>query len=213
MKKRYSTKYKSIFNDFYLSEWRKGNGDLSYRLEYPLNHNSIVFDIGGYEGRWASDIYDRYFCNLYIFEPVQEYANNIKKRFGQNNKLRVFPFGLADIDAETQISIAKDSSSIYRPELENFQTVKMTNFSNFVKDAKISFIDLMKINIEGGEYSLLKHLINTDWIESIGNLQVQFHYFIPDAVQKREKLQLELIKTHKLTYCFPFVWENWKLNK
>ena len=70
----------------------------------------------------------------------------------------------------------------------------------------------MKINIEGGEYELLEHLIEEKLMADIANIQVQFHDFIPGAQARMEAIQQELKKTHSLTYQYLFVWENWRLN-
>ena len=40
-----------------VAPWLADNGDKTYRLDYNLNENSVVFDLGGYEGQWASDIF------------------------------------------------------------------------------------------------------------------------------------------------------------
>ena len=69
----------------------------------------------------------------------------------------------------------------------------------------------MKINIEGAEYDLLEHLIDTGLISNIHNIQVQFHDFVSNAEQRMIMLQKELEKTHGLTYQYPFVWENWRV--
>ena len=75
--------------------WFKINGDKTLRLFYKLNQDSVVFDVGGYEGNWASDIFSMYLCNILIFEPVESFFNIIKKRFKQNRKINFFKFGLA----------------------------------------------------------------------------------------------------------------------
>ena len=70
----------------------------------------------------------------------------------------------------------------------------------------------MKINIEGGEYDLLDSLISADIVQSIANIQVQFHDFlIKDAKEKMRKIQEKLSLTHEPTYQYEFVWENWKI--
>ncbi len=61
--------------------WFRDNGDKTLRLNYDLNQNSVVIDLGGYEGQWSSDLFSKYCCNIYIFEPYQEYVSKIKDRF------------------------------------------------------------------------------------------------------------------------------------
>ena len=64
-------------------KWVKDNGDETLRLDYKLTKNSVVFDIGGYRGDFAESIYEKYNCTVYVFEPVQEYFEFIKKRFDE----------------------------------------------------------------------------------------------------------------------------------
>ena len=37
--------------------WIKDKGDKTFRLNYDLHEDSLVFDLCGYEGQWASDIF------------------------------------------------------------------------------------------------------------------------------------------------------------
>jgi hypothetical protein len=74
-------------------------------------------------------------------------------------------------------------------------------------------VDLMKVNIEGAEFDLLDHMLEKGCMPMIGNLQVQFHRFVPNAPSRRRTLRSSLKLTHELTYEFYFVWENWRLIK
>lgn len=192
------------------AEWFKIGGDSSLRLNYPLDENSVVLDVGGYEGQWASDIYSMYSAHIYIFEPVKEFAEKIKKRFIKNNKIKVFNFGLSDKDELREISLSRDGSSVYLNNAAQKELIELKSASNFLSG--FSSVDLMKINIEGGEYDLLEDLIRAGIINKIKNLQIQFHDFVPNADERMSKIQRDLGKTHHLTYQYPFVWENWKNN-
>jgi hypothetical protein len=74
-------------------------------------------------------------------------------------------------------------------------------------------VDLMSVNIEGGEYSLLPRLITTGLISRVKNLQVQFHAIGPDPETQHDCIQLFLSKTHEKMYDYPFVWESWARKK
>ena len=56
--------------------WFKIQGDKTLRLNYNLNDASLVFDLGGYEGQWSSDIFSKYCCfinrkwNDFCFHPL-----------------------------------------------------------------------------------------------------------------------------------------------
>ena len=66
--------------------WIIEKGDTTLATNFNLNEESIVFDVGGYQGDWANKIYSKYKSNIHIFEPSKEFANKIKCRFNNNNK-------------------------------------------------------------------------------------------------------------------------------
>jgi FkbM family methyltransferase len=190
--------------------WIKDKGDKTFRLNYDLDENSLVFDLGGYEGQWASDIFSRYCCTIHVFEPVSEFADKIKARFAGNKRILVHQFGLSNENRAVLLSVNKTSSSLYKQRGE-LKEVRLVKAVDFIQENHIQKIDLMKINIEGAEYDLLEHLIDAGLIGNINNIQVQFHDFVSNAEQRMIMLQKELEKTHSLTYQYPFVWENWRV--
>jgi FkbM family methyltransferase len=194
-----------------VKKWYAADKDNNLRFEYNLNDKSVVLDLGGYEGQWASDIFSRYLCNVIVFEPVQSFSDRIKKRFKLNNNIEVHQYGLGSFSRAETISICGESSSTLKKksgaESENIQIIDV---KDWIKERNISKIDLIKINIEGGEYELLERLIELNLIELIENIQVQFHDVAMDSTERMEKIQKELMKTHKPTYQYKFIWENWK---
>jgi FkbM family methyltransferase len=192
-----------------VSTWFREDGDHTHRLNYELDKNSIIFDLGGYEGQWASDIFAKYCCTVHVFEPVLEFTNNIKERFSQNPHIIVHQFGLSDRDQIVQIHFDRNQSSMYTSGTD-VREAKLISAKKFIDMEGIEHIDLMKINIEGGEYDLVDHLIHTALVKQIANIQVQFHDHVPNAEKRMQKIQQALQKTHYVTYQYPFVWENWK---
>lgn len=85
--------------------WFAANGDQTLRLDYNLDESSVVFDLGGYEGQWASEIFARYCCSIHVFEPVAAFAGNIERRFAKNKHITVHRFGLAEARKTVQIAI------------------------------------------------------------------------------------------------------------
>lgn len=192
-----------------IKTWNK-NIHEKLRYTYDLNGNSIIFDLGGYEGQWTSEIFSMYCPSaVYVFEPVKKFADGIVNRFKANKKIHVFTYGLGGRDEKLELSLSANGSSVFidTPEKE---TIAIKKASNFFKEAGITNVDLMKINIEGGEYDLLEHLIETGLIKNIKNIQVQFHDFVPNARERMEAIQTELKKTHHTTYSHEFIWENWE---
>jgi len=191
------------------SQWIQNNGDETLRLQYNLNKDSLVFDLGGFHGDFTEKIYALYQCNVYIFEPVKSHYTYLIKKFLNNSKVNVFPYGLSSRNEKVQISLSNDASSIYKQKEELSEEIELKSITEFFVHNEIDKIDLMKINIEGGEYDLLQELIQTNLITKISNIQIQFHDFMPTAKEKRESIRSALHKTHLLTYDYYFIWESW----
>ena len=189
--------------------WFRDKGDSTHRLQYDLNASSIVLDLGGYEGQWASDIYSRYCCTVHVFEPVQAYADNIQRRFAKNARIKVHPFGLGSANAEIEIGLSNDGSSVFQKTTQT-ERGRLVEAKAFLDQNGLGEVDLMKINIEGGEYELLEYFLDTGLAAKIKNIQVQFHDFVPDATVRMKSIQKRLSQTHSLTYQYEFVWENWQ---
>lgn len=194
-----------------LKDWSQKDREKKFRTNYnDLNKNSIVFDLGGFKGQWASDIFAQYLCSIYIFEPHPIFASDIAKRFEQNEKIKLFQFGLGAKDSTISLATSAESTSMFKKGKDQVPA-QLICAKTFLDTNKFKKIDLMKINIEGGEYDLLDHLIEIDWISSIKNIQIQFHNFVPNAEQRMLQIQNELSKTHNVTYSYKFFWENWTL--
>lgn len=188
--------------------WKRANFDKTIRLNYPLNRESIVFDLGGYEGQWTSDIFSKYCCKIFVFEPINKFADNIKERFKFNEKIFVYPFGLASKTQHVNFYLSDDGTTEFG-KIGEIEKVKLVDFNNFVNRNKIKKIFLMKLNIEGGEYDLLEYIIEIGWVKNIDHLQIQFHDFVPSAEKRMIAIQKELSKTHRPTYKYKFLWESW----
>lgn len=170
------------------------------RYEYDLSRDDLVIDIGAYRGEWAEQIHERYGCKLILIEPTPsilgcEYGQVINKAASTHDgKLR---FG----GAYYYTSEHEDPTHEY----ECFDINSLLE--------KHNDIALVKINIEGAEYELLKHIIDAGLHRRIKNLQVQFHQIEGKPFKEwHEQIQTELSKTHHLTFFYPFVWESWCLN-
>jgi len=115
-----------------------------------------------------------------------------------------------DLDGKESISNIEGSSSFFsRKEGEADIPVNIRSISNFLIEERISNVDLMCINIEGGEYRYLNDLITSGLVKKVDHLEIQFHNFVPNAKKLRKDLRMKLSETHKCNFNFPFIWERW----
>ncbi len=196
-----------------VADWYTQDRNTRFRTNYPeLTARSIVLDLGGYEGQWASDIYAEHLCEIHVFEPLPDYAAAIERRFRNNEAVKVYAYGLGARDEQLEFTVAEDSTSVFG-EGTNKVAVDIKNIDAFLAGQNIGKVDLMKINIEGGEYDLLEHMLDHGLTKRVENLQIQFHNFVPNAEARMKNIQSRLADTHETTYLYPFFWENWRLNK
>jgi FkbM family methyltransferase len=189
-----------------LQKWQE-----SYRYKYEITSNDIIFDLGGYEGEFTERFLETHSPErVHIFEPVPEFADRIRDKFSDNSTVDVHNYGLKDVNATQEFSIDSNSSSMYTDEPNT--EVEIRDVVEVIDELGVEEIRLMKINIEGSEYDLIKRLIESGYIEDIEDVQVQFHKFdyLDEPVKKREAIRKELRRTHNLTYDYYFIWENWK---
>lgn len=170
-----------------LKQWQEQNLE-HLRYEYDLLPEDFVLDIGSYQREWGKEIVNRYGCKVFYFEALDDRAAWI-------------------YDGEIELGGAFYYSSQFLPPVVKVKCVDIARYLD-------KEIRLVKINIEGGEYQLLDYIIEKDLIGNIAELQVQFH-LIEGADSEKEYYLLakRLSMTHKLTWRYPFVWENWTRKK
>ena len=150
-------------------KWFKDDGDNTLRLSYKLDESSVFIEVGGYMGFYSRKIINKFNPITFIFEPDTEYVEILKNEF--NDTAKIINKALGNIDDEVYLIEKGDSSFIgdKSEQLLNSKKVEMISYDTFAKNENLK-VDLMSINIEGGEYELIDHIIEN--IENINYLQV-----------------------------------------
>jgi FkbM family methyltransferase len=135
----------------------------------------------------------------------------VRVKFKDNPRVHLFSFGVSDRDGTEKINLHDNASSLFAVGTGSMD-IKMRDAAAVIRDLQIKKIDLLKLNIEGGEFKVLPRMIECGLISLCTDIQVQFHDFYPDAKRLRDDIRAELSKTHYLTYDYPFTFENWRKN-
>jgi FkbM family methyltransferase len=175
---------------------------------YPLNSNSVIVELGAYEGVFAFEMFKRYGCFVYALDAVPQ--KKFEEKIGNNSKIVSIPYGLSPSNEESQIklSICGDGTSAYLNG-SNMYVGILKPFQTFCADFKVQEIDLININIEGGEYDLLDYLIKENFVSKMKFIQIQFHLMIENYQERYDKIIANLSVTHIRLFHFPWVWESW----
>ena len=178
-------------------------------MVYPLEGTALIVDAGGYRGDWAAEMVARYACRVEVFEPVRSFVEVLEERFSANPLITIHPYGLGACDETIEFHVAHETSSaVIVPFEATVERGELRDIAAWMADAPP--VDLMKVNIEGGEYGLLERVLEEGLMERIRFLQVQFHDGMPDAERRMRCIQRQLERTHTLAWRYEWVWEGWE---
>ena len=133
---------------------------------FELKNQNVVLDIGaniGLYSLWASKNNGR--CSIYSFEPNPDTYSRLERNIKLNDFNNIFPYQLA-VASQTGLSHFRKCqntwvSGITSSEAKDTIEVKTISLDEFVNDNSIDLVDLIKIDVEGSEFSVLKGSINT----------------------------------------------------
>lgn len=141
-------------------------------IDWPLDSSSVVVEVGGYKGRWALQIAERYAPRLYVFEPQPWAYATCKEALGDRATVVNAALGTA-AGTVSMAAWETDGCSLVKPGAD--QEVTMVEAGAAFAALDIAHIDLLLMNIEGYEYTLLPHMIDQGILPQ--RLMVQFHPF------------------------------------
>jgi len=200
---------KLTLNNDEIKKWFADKGDYTHNITYDLNENSVVMDLGGFNGLWAKQIIDKYNSNIYIIEPVYKFYSGMVDKFKNNKKVHLLNVAVGTKDEDGFIFLNGDSTSS-NIEVGKSIDIKYKKMATLLSDFNISHVDLIQINIEGDEYLLLEDMLNSGLINNFKNIQVQFHNGIDNDIQRRDKIRDGFINNGFIEkFNYPFVWESW----
>jgi FkbM family methyltransferase len=193
-------------------------------VDADLPAGGVALDVGAYTGLWTGRLLERVDASgvtdlrepdvcVHSFEPVRDAIAQLRAQLGGDPRVVVHEFGLGGRDRKEAMSVGGPGSSLYvdpsAPNMFGTERVEIRDVAVVLDEQEIERIDLIKINIEGGEYELIDRLYQTGWLRRTGPLIVQFHEFAPDAHRARRRNRRQLAETHRCTWSYPWVYERW----
>lgn len=175
-------------------------------IDWPLSRDSVVVEVGGYTGRWALQMAERYAPRLYVFEPQPWAAETCRAALG--DKATVINAALGDhFGPVLMTEWETDGCSITKPGGD--QQVVMVDLAHTFKQLELSRVDLMLMNIEGYEYTLLPHMLEQGILPR--RLMVQFHIFDDYGVGMGRLFDQLASAGYKVLWTYGVVLTAWEL--
>lgn len=154
-------------------------------------------------------------CNVYLFEPNPQYAQELKELEGNKTYNIIYkPEAVWTKNEELSFFIAEDQwgdlGSTLLPEkrekldLQHPLEVKAIDFAEFLQSNCTSqdYV-IVKLDIEGAEYQVIDHLIKTNSIRLIDEILVEWHdMFYPgiDHFAVRYRLNAQDVAIYQWEY-------------
>jgi FkbM family methyltransferase len=152
---------------------------------------NVVVDVGANLGVWTEYIQHISACKkIYAVEPNIKALKTLKQSYPNNDIVTIVEKAMANKDGEMEFFVDNSNSGISSlsnlGNLTNSYKVKTTTFKTFIKDNNIKYIDLLKIDIETGEYDLISSMDSEDF-SKVGNLLIEYHLFDGRTIDKDVK--------------------------
>jgi FkbM family methyltransferase len=175
--------------------------------DLEIEEDESVLVLGGYLGFSISKFRNLYNCHVIAVEPIQEFSKNLQEAYKSDDKVQIFEFAVSGSDGTLDLGLEGESTGSKSNSTRSL-TVPTRDISEFLMELN-PLPKVVEMNIEGGEYSCLERLIETNKITKIQTLLVQFHRYGTENEVKKAKIRLNLEKTHVCVFEFPWVWERW----
>lgn len=141
-------------------------------------------NVGGYTGKVIELARARATpCVVHAFEPGSAAFRQLESRFGGMAAVRLSRCGLAETGGPAQLHMDADGSSLaslYRREVHarngdvREETVQLIRFDAYADREGIASVHLLKLDVEGAEYQVLKGM--GGWLNPAKVEFVQFEY-------------------------------------
>lgn len=169
-------------------------------LEWPLTSESVVVEVGGYKGRWAYQIAERYNPRLYVFEP-QDWAAAVCRGVLEGYNAQVFNYGLSAHAFHFQMQgWGTDGCRVVDVEDPAARWAEFHFLDWVFTSLELHHVDLMLMNIEGYEYTLLPYMLDNKILPD--RLIVQFHTFADPDGTKLKNIRRRLSKHYTVAWDY-----------
>lgn len=158
-----------------------------------LDASSIIYSVGiGDNITFDLDLIDRLGVTVHAFDPTPASVAWVREQCLPENFV-FHDVGLADFDGELAFHVPRKAASFhftpvqrYRKAAEKTVQAPVRRLSSLMRELGHERIDLLKIDIEGGEYAILRDLAAHPL--PIRQLLIEFHHNYP-AIPFRHTLE------------------------
>ena len=179
--------------------------------DFPIGPSSTVVDVGAYVGEWSGPVAVRSGAHVYAFEPGPPFYAKLAGVAARHPNVTAFPYGLGAQTQRARLSLADGpGAAVVAGDAGQGAEIEIRDVVAVFEELGLDAIDLLKVNIEGGEYDLFDRLIETGRLADVDIVLVQFHEWHPHAYGRRRAIRRALRRTHDELWNYPWIFECWR---
>lgn len=176
--------------------------------DITLTKNPIVVDLGGHIGTFsittARLLKDK--CSIYVYEPDADNYQMLLRNIKLNNIKSVYPENKAISDHAGKGYLKKENMNTdayyLDPSIKKISNCTMDTLFGALKKHKVKKIDLLKIDIEGGEYRIFLHKESYNYVKkNVHYIFMEYHYinskYNYKLIEKMIKQDFRVVKERK----------------
>lgn len=143
---------------------------------------AIVYSVGvGANITWDTALIENFDCEVWGFDPTPKTVGWARKQTFPD-QFHFVPIGLSEIDGELQFAAPKVETHISFAPLEDGQSgavsCQVKRLASIMKELGHSHVDVLKMDIEGGEYGVIDDILESDIRPT--QLMAEFHHDMYD---------------------------------
>ena len=173
---------------------------------WSLRPQGKVLVLGGYTGL-STAMYAKTAEKVVSLEPVEHFRLQMEAKLDSATNVEVFDFAADKSDGTLSLSLGGDGTSSVRKVGSTVIEVPSRDISKIIQE--LGPFELMEVNIEGGEYSVIERIAETETATNVDRILVQFHDVGPDSDMLRSKAHRQLSRSHMRVWSYEWVWELW----
>ena len=172
--------------------------------------NPVVVDLGGNIGRFSNAISKQLTCRVIYVEADPELCRRVV--FAETAKVEIRNLAIGDKNELMRLFRSRNSEATSanrviadKGGIVDAFDVQGSTFNFFLERENVSYVDILKIDIEGSEIALLEST-SSETIKRIGQISVEFHDFVDPSYRPAIARALALLRRNgfvDIVYSLP----------
>ena len=168
--------------------------------DLPISSPKTVLDIGASIGLWTEWVLQQNAHQVYAFEPNKNALKDLHKLHGHNDRVTIIDKAIYKDNTQLDLHCSNENSlvsSLHPHDGSGFignsnissYKVDTITLETFIKEHNVKHIDLVKIDIEGGEFDIIPNLKQSTF-DIIDSFLIEIHWqIVEDGEAKLKELK------------------------